>query len=127
MQHEDILTRLAKARVIAMSEQLETLLADKRGGNIVVEVVNRLRDRAAESMTALITCDSTDRRKMVTFQNEVKRYDEFFHCLRDIVQEGLQYDRELSDQDREDMIDILVNTAEGQREAQELGLLNLEQ
>lgn len=126
MQHEDILTRLAKVRVIAMSEQLETLLADKRGGNIVVEVVNRLRNRAAESMTALATCDFTDSRKVATHQNEIKRYDEFFGCLRDIVQEGLQHDRELSDQDREDMIDILVNTAEGQREAQELGLLNLE-
>lgn len=123
---QDVLTRLAKVRVIAMSEQLEALLADKRGGNIVVEVVNRLRDRAAESMTALSICDPTDINKVIIYQNEVKRYDEFFMCLRKIVQDGIEADRDLSQQDREDMIDILVNTAEGQREAQELGLLNLD-
>lgn len=122
--NEDPISRLAKLRIVRLSQELEVLLADKKGGNIVVEIVNRLRDRAAESMTALTTCNATDRNAMMILQNEVKRYDEFLGCLSNIASEGIAFDKEFSSEDREDLIDILSQTEDGRKEAYDLGLLD---
>lgn len=121
---DDFITRVAKLRIVRLSQELEVLLAEKRGGDIVNEIVNRLRDRAAESMTALSICDATSPSAVMLLQNEVKRYDEFLGCLRDITQEGIAHDKELSREDRDDLLDILVQTTEGQQEAMDLNLLD---
>lgn len=119
----DPLTRLAKLRIVKLSQNLEVILATKQGGDVVNEIVNRLRDRAAESMTALIVCNATDTNEVLRLQNEVIRYDEFVRTLSEIVTEGIQYDGEISREDREDLLDILSTTVEGQREAVALGLV----
>ena len=53
---------------------------------------------------------------------EVKRYDEFVGWMRDIVDEGRTADQELSQAEREDLLDILETTPAGQEEAINLGL-----
>lgn len=120
----DHLTRVAKLRIVQLSHQLELLLADKKGGDIVKHIVSVLCDRAAESMTALCTCDATSHSAVMILQNEVKRYDEFLACLGDIARDGVAFDNELSRQDREDLLDILVQTEDGQQQAMDLGLLD---
>ncbi len=121
----DPLTRVAKLRVVRLSQELEVLLANKQGGNIVVEIVNQLRDKAAESMTALICCDVTKLSDVIRLQNECKRYDEFMDELARIAREGVAFDQEISREEREELLDYLVQTDEGQQQAMELGLLDM--
>lgn len=119
----DPITRLAEMRIIAMHKELDSLIRQHRGSNIVVEIVRRLRDRAAESMTGLMTVSFTDTHAVATLQNEVKRYDEFMGWLREILQEGMTFDQNITREEREEMFEILMQTEDGVEEARALGLL----
>lgn len=123
----DPIVRLAKLRIIKASADLEVQLSERNGGGPAIEIMRRLRDRAAESLAALAICDAEDCSAVRTLQNEVKRYDEWVAWLREIISEGIAYDQEMNEAEREDMLDLLTATPEGQQQAVELGLLNLEQ
>ena len=124
----DPILRIAQQRIIKLSAELESDLVAKGGRNsMVLEIWRRLRERGAESLAALPFVDPDEVAKIRTLQHEVKRYDEFCGCLRDIVREGIQLDRSISDEERQELTDMLTETEEGRREAVELGLVNLEQ
>lgn len=120
----DHLTRLAKQRIVKLSADIEVQLSDKRGGAVAIEILRRLHDRAAESLAALIICDATDPKAVLILQNEVKRYDEWLGWLREIVTEGVAYDKAFTDEDREEMLDFLAQRPDGERTAQALGLVD---
>lgn len=124
MDPRDQIFRLAKQRIVKLSGDLEAHLAAAPGGGIVVEILRRLQERAAESMAALVTTDFTNVKQMLVLQNEVKRYDEWFGCMRDILAEGKMYDQEFTEDDRREMLDMLVlQSEEGHRQAIALGLI----
>lgn len=121
----DQINRLAKMRIITASRELDAQLSKKRGCSPVLEILRRLRSRAAESLEALAFINAYDSEKIKLLQNEVKRYDEWVEWLRDIVSEGLEYDQQITDSEREELLDVLVQSPEGQQEAIELGLIDL--
>ena len=121
----DQINRLAKMRIITASRELDAQLSKKRGCSPVLEILRRLRARAAESLEALAFINAYDSEKIKLLQNEVKRYDEWVEWLRDIVSEGLEYDQQITDSEREELLDVLVQSPEGQQEAIELGLIDL--
>jgi hypothetical protein len=124
----DHVLRISQLRIIKLSADLEVQLSDKTGGAVAIEILRRLRDRAAESLAALAFVDLINEKdKALVLQNEVKRYDEWVEWLREIINEGVAYDQQISDQEREEMLDVLTATPEGQRQAVELGLVNLDQ
>jgi DNA polymerase III alpha subunit len=124
---DDPLMLLARQRIISLSAELEVQLTDRRGSAPVVEIITRLRERAAESLAALATVDlfsEKGRAEAVTFQNEVKRYDEFFGEIRRIVSEGIQLDQQARETEREQTLDMLQQRPDGERIAIELGLVD---
>lgn len=123
----DPIVRLAHLRIIKLSHDLDRQLANRRDCAPVLEILHRLQDRAAESLAALATCDTEDPKAIRLLQNEVKRYDEWVGWLREIMSEGVDYDKEISAEERDEMIDMLTQTPDGAREAMELGLINLDQ
>lgn len=124
---QDPIVRLARLRIIKLSHDLHVQLANKRDCAPVLEILHRLQERAAESLASLAICDTEDPKAIRLLQNEVKRYDEWVGWLREIMSEGVDYDKEISAEDRDEMIDMLTQTPEGAREAMELGLINLDQ
>lgn len=107
----DPLVHLAQIRIIQASQELDLLFSTARPSGPLIEILRRLRERAAESLAALVLInflDPAEIPKAVTLQNEVKRYDEFVIWLRDIVAEGKQYDRAMSDAEREENIDFMA-------------------
>lgn len=122
---DDPIVRLAKLRIIKASADLEFQLSQAHGGGPSIEILRRLQDRAAESLAALAFVDFvTERDKAIVLQNDVKRYDEWFGCLRDIITEGVAYDKEFTDADRRETIDMLTSTIEGAQQAIDLGLVD---
>lgn len=124
---QDPIVRLARLRIIKLSVDLDRQLANRRDCAPVLEILRRLQDRAADSLAALAICDTEDPKAIRLLQNEVKRYDEWVAWLRQIMSEGVDYDKEISAEERDEMIDMLTQTPEGAREAMELGLIDLEQ
>lgn len=126
MSHDPIV-RLANLRVIKASRQLELELANVKGSGPTLEILKRLKDRAAESLAALAFVDPNDAEEIRTLQNEVKRYDEWITWMQEIVSEGITTEKQMDAAEREELLDMMLATPEGQREAQELGLIDLEQ
>lgn len=123
----DPIVRLAHLRIIKLSHDLDRQLANRRDCAPVLEILHRLQARAAESLASLAICDTEDPKAIRLLQNEVKRYDEWVGWLRDIINEGVVLEKEISDAEREELLDVLTQTPEGVREAQELGLIYLDQ
>jgi hypothetical protein len=118
----DPILRLAKLRVIQASAEIEAELSLKR--SFLIPVLNEFREKAAESLVALTIVAPTDAEKVRTLQNEVSKYYELFDALRDIVAKGMMYEQEISDAEREEYLDMLVESPEGQRQALEEGLVD---
>lgn len=125
----DPIHRLARARIIKLSAEIEAELI-RRGNSPTLEVVKRLQERAAESLSALAFVNIHEPQgkiQFLTLQNEVKRYDEFIQAIGNIVSEGVTYDNEMTMEEREELVDILMETKDGVSQAVELGLIDLEQ
>ena len=122
--NDDPVNLLAKQRIIAASSDIEAQLSVLQGCRPVLVVLLKARDRAAESLEALAFVDANKPDDIRTLQNEVKRYDELVEWFRDIVTTGIEYDKEITAEDQEQMLDLLTQTLDGQQEAIELGLLD---
>lgn len=125
----DPIHRLARARIIKLSAEIEAELI-RRGNSPTLEVVKRLQERAAESLSALAFVNIHEPQgkiQFLTLQNEVKRYDEFIQAIGNIISEGVTYDNEMTMEEREELVDILMETKDGVSQAVELGLIDLEQ
>lgn len=121
----DPVRRMAMLRAISASADIEAQLNKQAENRPVLILLMRAREAAAEALEALATLpvDEATPAEIRSLQNEVRRYDDIVKWLREIVHDGFDYDREISDEDREEMIDLLMRTPEGQREAEDLGLL----
>lgn len=124
MDRTDPLFRMAKQRIVKVSADLEVQIAAVPGGGPCVEILRRLQDRAAESLAVLATADFTQVKEIVALQNEVKRYDEWLGWMRDIIHEGKAYDRQFTEDDRKELLDMLMGSEEGMQQAVELGLID---
>jgi hypothetical protein len=120
----DPIVRLARQHVVKASMDLEVQIAAVKGGGPCVEILRRLKDRAAESLAGLAIVDASKVDDVRTLQNEVKRYDEWFCAMRDIVSEAKIYEKEFTQDDRDELLDILVTTPEGQQQAIDMGLMD---
>jgi len=122
----DPVLSIARQRIIKISADLEVQLAERNGSAPAIEILRRLRERAAESLAALAFLNLDDPNEIVkakTLQNEVKRYDEWLGWMKEIIAEGIAYDRDMRDEEREEMLDLLTQTQEGREQAIELGLI----
>jgi hypothetical protein len=123
----DPLVLLAKQRIIKASADLEVQLGEKTGGGPAIEILRRLRDRAAESLAGLAVVNlftADGRCEAVVLQNEVKRYDEWIGWIRGIIAEGVAADREMHEEEREELLDVLLQSSRGEQEAIELGMID---
>jgi hypothetical protein len=123
----DQIDRLAMLRIIKATHDIELQLVQRQGFAPILEIMRRLRLRAAESLASLAFVDAEDPKAIRVLQNEVKRYDEYVEWLRDITSEGVRFGEEMDAKERDELLDILTQTPEGTRQAIEWGLLDLEQ
>lgn len=120
----DPLVHLANQRIVKVSADLEFQLSKINGSGPTLLILDRLRTKAAQSLAGLAIVDAEDVKAVRTLQNEVKRYDEWIGEMAAIIAEGKTLDQQTSAQDRDDLLDMLSQTPEGQQEAIELGLVD---
>lgn len=123
----DPVLRLARQRIVRLSAEIEAELRSRQFHGPMLEILHRLRERAAESLAILAFSNLDDPAGLIeakTLQNEVKRYDEMIGLMRDILHEGRDYDSEISAEEREELADMLMMSEEGRQEAVALGLVD---
>lgn len=119
---DDVMARVALKRAVADSAEIEVQLEATRGCRPLLAVLLRARAAAAAAMCSLTTAAPDDAQEIRRLQNEVTRFREMVEWLSAIVAEGFEAEAELSDEEREEMIEDIAGTPEGQQEARDLGL-----
>jgi hypothetical protein len=120
----DPIVRLARQRIVKACMDLEVQISSVKGGGPCVEILRVLQERSAESLAALAIVDAEDPKAIRTLQNEVKRYDEWFGAIRDIISQAKIYEAEFTEDDRNELLDLLIETPEGQQQAIDMGLVD---
>lgn len=121
---QDPILRLAKLRAIKASADLEVQLSNRTGSAPTIEILRLLRDRAAESLAALAVANPEKPEVIRVLQNEVMKYDEWVAWMKEVISTGITYDKEFTEEERDETLDMLMTTPEGQRQAIELGLID---
>ena len=124
---DDPIVRLARTRALRAirdSAEIEVQLSNIQGARPVVTILLKAREKAAQALTALAFIDVNEPKAITLLQNEVRRYDDLVRWFAELVAEGLENDAEITAADREEMIDLLSQSPEGLREAEDLGLID---
>ncbi len=119
----DPLVSIALQRAVALSAEIEAQLQVTEGCRPVAALLVRARREAADAMVGLAIVDPDDPKKIRALQNLILRFDDLVRWLREMVIAGEEADAEISGSDREELIILLSGSAEGQREAERLGLI----
>lgn len=123
----DPVLRIAQLRIIKVSADLEAQIGALQGSAPTIAIMRRLQHRAAESLVALAfvnTFADDGMAKIRMLQNEVKRYDEFFTCMRELIHEGIALDKQFDEDERNELLDILMKQGDGERQAVAMGLID---
>lgn len=123
---DDPIARIAKQRFISASAEIEAQLTVIQGARPVLVVLLFARDEAAAALAELALADGANLRHIRDLQNTVRRYDDIVRWFARIVSLGIEYDKEITSDDRDEMLEILARTPEGQQEAVDLGLIEVE-
>jgi hypothetical protein len=114
----DPLQQLADRHIILASAEIEAELRSGNGSGPTLAIWRMLRARAAQSLAQLVNLNvhvPADRILLVTHQNEVKRYIEFAQAMVQIFHNGVALEKELSAQERRDLIDLIKGMPEEER------------
>jgi hypothetical protein len=122
----DPLSILAMQRIVAQSAEIEVQLAVKKGCRPVVTALLMARDKAAAALGELANVDAEDAKAIRYLQNQITIFTDLVAFFSKILEEGFDLDQEITNQDRDMMIDMLSRSVEGQEELDQLGLVQRE-
>lgn len=119
----DPVFRLAIQRVVADSADVEAQLSIRSGTRPVLTVLSMARSQAADALACLADADAENPKEIRKLQNEIKRFADLCLWFRRIVEEGHEAEQHITQQEREELIEVLTRDLEGQEEAVADGLL----
>jgi len=117
------LVRIAKLKLIKDSAELEAEISTKAPGWFM-EVYGELKHRAAEALTAMAFVDASKPDDVRALQIPIRTFDEFVVAVRAVIAKGKMYDQEITEADREETLEALLDEAGGEEKAMALGLLD---
>lgn len=120
---EDPVFRLAIQRIIADSADIEAQLAIRSGTRPVVTVLAKARSEAADALACLVDADPEKPEEIRRLQNEVRRFGDLVRWFKTICEQGDMAEQIITQQEREELLEILSRDLEGQEEAISEGLV----
>lgn len=123
----DPLSRLAMARAAAAAVDIEAQLAVTEGCRPIVLMLQRAKVDAAVALANLTEASPEDPHLIRKLQNEISRYSDIYRWLADVISAGREAEQQISDEDRDEMIETLGQTPEGLEELTQLGMINGEE
>ncbi len=124
MSRPEHIIRLAQLKLIRDGAELEAEITNRFPGYYMT-LYRRFRDAAAESIAAMVYIDPEDAASIAALQRDVKVFDRFVEETKDFIGEGQNLDQHTSDQDRQEVIDMLLSAGpDGEQQAVDLGLID---
>lgn len=114
---------LGHLRKMSIAADIEFQFSERSGFRPIVAVLQKAKEEAAQAVAALCIVDVDKPEDIRKLQNVTARYDELVRWIKELIQEGAAAERETTDAEREELLDILIETPEGEREAVALGLI----
>lgn len=101
---------LSERHLIEMSGDIEVQLerGAKQGFRPIALLLVKARQQAAAAITQLCLADPADSTAIKLLQNEVVRFDDLLKFCREIVQKGKEADRKLTNEEREEVQDLVM-------------------
>jgi hypothetical protein len=122
----DPLSILAMQRIIAQSADIEAQLSVTQGCRPVLTTLIMAREKAADALAELASVDPDNPKTIRRLQNQVVIFTDLVAFFGKIVADGFDFDQEITQAEREEMIDMLSRSVEGQEELDHLGLVQRE-
>ena len=124
MARPEHVIRLAQLKLIRDGAELEAEITSRFPGYYMT-LYRRFRDAAAESIAGLVYIDPEDAPSIAALQRDVKVFDRFVEETQAFIDEGRNLDQHTSDQDRQEVIDMLLSAGpDGEQQAVDLGLID---
>lgn len=96
-------------RLVVASAALEVQFDKDATRRPVLFLLKKARESAVEAMDALVFCDPTDAVMVRQLQNEIRRYDDLVAWCREIISEGKEADRLLTEIEREEFASAVLD------------------
>lgn len=100
---------MAMQRLITASAALEVQFDKDATRRPVLFLLKKARESAVQAMDALVFCDPSEASLVRQLQNEIRRYDDLVAWCREIISEGKEADRLLSEIEREEFASAVLN------------------
>jgi hypothetical protein len=111
-------------RIVAASADIEAQLSVMDGTRPILVMLLLAKREAAGALAQLALCEHDTKIETIrSLQMEVQRFDDLIRWLSAIVEDGMRYDDEITQEERDELADMLIQSPEGEREAMELGLM----
>lgn len=102
---------VAMQRVIDMSARVEGELLNL--SSPMVMMLHRARKEAAAAMIQLVDVDFTKTEEIRLLQNKIMRFSDMVRWLKDIVREGIENDQRITNEQRDELANILLYQPDG--------------
>lgn len=114
---------LAMQHVVAASAQIEAQIKILDGGFPILIMLHKARLEAADALRLIASSGlDTEISDIRHWQNEFGRFQDLVRWLADILEEGVRYDQDISQDERDELWKMLSQSPEGERIANEIGL-----
>lgn len=100
---------IAADRAVRISAEIEVQLMGGHGCTPILAMLVRARDEATQAMVMLVRGNANDPGEIRALQNIVVRFDDLVRWLQDLVRDGFEAEREISNEEREDLADMLAH------------------
>jgi thiamine pyrophosphate-dependent acetolactate synthase large subunit-like protein len=106
----------AAARAVLIENYLDVKVQLERGTGTrpVLWLLARARNSAVIALRKLIEIDASETEAIRSLQAEVRLYGDMVESCRDLVARGREADREIDEQDREDLAGLIENSEDAQ-------------
>lgn len=114
---------LALRRKIQDSANIEVQLNGSAECQPIVTMLHKAKGEAAAALAQLATVNPENPAEIRTLQTVVQRFDDLCRWLSQIVKDGFDADLEVSEAERDELIEQLAGTEDGEQQLINAGLV----
>jgi hypothetical protein len=108
MPETDPLKIAASERVAAAAEEIQRQLSNLQGGGPILVMLEKAKHEAVDAYAALAIADPHKPDEIIPLQNRIRYFDEVMRWMKEIAEEGRNYDLRMTEQERDELADAIA-------------------
>lgn len=110
--NDDAISAAARAVLVENYVDVKVQLERGTGTRPVLWLLARQRNQAVDALRKLVEIDASEHESIRALQAEIRLYGDLVESCRDLMVRGREADREIHEQDREAIADLVENEPE---------------